>query len=72
MDIKEKIEGIVEKVTKDKSLMEKFQKNPTKTVEDLLGVDLPDDVVEKVVEGVKGKISVDKLSGVAESIKKLF
>ncbi|MBD5534871.1 MAG: hypothetical protein HDQ99_04305 [Lachnospiraceae bacterium] len=72
MDIKEKIDGIVEKVTKDKSLMEKFQKNPTKTVEDLVGVDLPDDVVKKVVEGVKGKISVDKLSGVAESIKKLF
>ncbi|MBD5498395.1 MAG: hypothetical protein HDR11_11615 [Lachnospiraceae bacterium] len=72
MDIKEKIEGIVEKVTKDKSLMDKFQKNPTKTVEELVGVDLPDDVVEKVVEGVKGKISVDKLSGVAESIKKLF
>ena len=72
MDIKEKIEGLVEKVTKDKSLMDKFQKNPTKTVEELVGVDLPDDVVEKVVEGVKGKISVDKLSGVAESIKKLF
>lgn len=72
MDIKEKIEGIVEKVTKDKSLMDKFQKNPTKTVEELVGVDLPDDVVEKVVEGVKGKVSVDKLSGVADSIKKLF
>lgn len=72
MDIKEKIEGIVEKVTKDKSLMDKFQKNPTKTVEELVGVDLPDDVVKKVVEGVKGKISVDKLSGVADSIKKLF
>lgn len=67
MDIKEKIEGIVEKVTKDKSLMEKFEKNPTKTVEDLIGVDLPDDMVEKVVEGVKGK-----LSGVAKSIKGLF
>ncbi|MDE6063439.1 MAG: hypothetical protein K2G20_02480 [Lachnospiraceae bacterium] len=72
MDIKEKIEGIVEKVTKDKSLMDKFQKNPTKTVEELVRIDLPDDVIEKVVEGVKGKISVDKLSGVAESIKKLF
>lgn len=72
MDIKEKIDGIVEKVAKDKSLMEKFQKNPTKTVEDLVGVDLPDDIVKKVVEGVKGKISVGKLSGVAESIKKLF
>ncbi|MEZ3426541.1 MAG: hypothetical protein K1W13_03920 [Lachnospiraceae bacterium] len=72
MDIKEKIEGIVEKVTRDKSLMEKFEKNPTKTVEDLIGVDLPDDMVEKVVEGVKGKLSADKLSGVAKSIKGLF
>lgn len=72
MDIKEKIDGIVEKVTKDKSLMDKFQKNPTKTVEDLVGVDLPDDVVQKVVEGVKGKISVDKLSGIAKSIKGMF
>lgn len=72
MDIKDKIDGIVAKLTKDKSLMSKFQKNPTKTVKDLVGVDLPDDVVKKVVEGVKGKISVDKLSGVASSIKKLF
>ncbi len=72
MDIKEKINEVVEKVTKDKDLKEQFQKDPIKAVENVLGVDLPDDVVKKVVEGVKGKISVDKLSGAVDSLKKLF
>ena len=44
----------------------------TKVVEKVLGVDLPDDVVNGVVEGVKAKISVDKVSGIADSLKKLF
>lgn len=72
MDIKEKINEIVEKIKKDPTLMEQFQKEPVKAVEKVLGVDLPDDVVEKVVDGVKAKISVDKVSDLAGSIKKLF
>ncbi len=72
MDIKEKVNEVVEKVTKDKDLQEQFRKEPIKAVEKVLGVDLPDDVVEKVVEGVKAKISVDKLSGAVDSLKKLF
>lgn len=72
MDIKEKINEIVEKLKKDPSLMEQFQKEPVKAVEKVLGVDLPDDAVEKVVDGVKAKISVDKVSDLAGSIKKLF
>lgn len=72
MDIKEKIEEIVEKVKSDDKLLEQFKENPIKTVEKLLGVDLPDDVIEKVVDGVKAKVSVDKLSGAMDSLKKLF
>ncbi len=72
MDIKEQISKVVEKVTKDEALRAQFQKEPVKAVEKVLGVDLPDDVVEKIVQGVKGKISVDKLSGAADAIKKLF
>lgn len=72
MDIKEQISKVVEKVTKDESVKEQFQKDPIKAVEQVLGVNLPDDVVEKVVQGVKGKISVDKISGAMDSIKKLF
>lgn len=71
-DVKAKVEEIVEKVSKDKGLQENFQKEPVKTVEGLLGVDLPDDVVKKVVDGVKGKISADKVTGAVNSLKKLF
>ena len=72
IDVKAKVEEIVEKVSKDKGLQENFQKEPIKTVEGLLGVDLPDDVVKKVVDGVKGKISADKVTGAVNSLKKLF
>lgn len=60
-DIKAKIEEIVEKVQKDPELMKNFKENPVQVVEGLIGVDLPDDMVEKVVDGVKAKISMDKL-----------
>ena len=72
MDIKEKIEEIVKAVTEDKTLMEQFKKEPVKVVEKLLGVDLPDDVIEKVVDGVKAKISMDSLSDAVGALKKLF
>lgn len=72
MDIKEKIEELVEKIKKDDSLLEDFKKDPVKVVEKLAGVDLPDDMIEKVVDGIKAKISVDKLSGAMDSLKKLF
>ena len=72
MDIKEQIEKIVEKVQKDDALQAQFKKDPIKAVEKVLGVDLPDDVIEKIVAGVKAKISVDKVSVVADALKKLF
>ena len=63
MDIKAKIEELVGKIKGDKGLMEKFQKDPIATVEGLLGIDLPNDQVEKIVDGIKAKIDLDKLGG---------
>ena len=71
-NIKEKIEEIVEKLTKDEFLRAQFQKDPVKAVEKLLGVDLPDDIVDQVVKGVKGKMTADKLGGAVDALKKLF
>ena len=71
-NIKEKIEEIVEKLTKDEALRTQFQKDPVKAVEKLLGVDLPDDIVDQVVKGVKGKMTADKLGGAVDALKKLF
>lgn len=63
MDIKAKIEELTKKITSDKDILAKFQKEPVKTVEGLIGIDLPDDQIEKVVEGIKAKINLDKLGG---------
>lgn len=72
MDIKEMISELVEKVTSDDSLKELFEKEPVKAIEKVLGVDLPDDVVEKIIDGVKAKITVDSISDIAGKLKKLF
>lgn len=72
MDIKEKIQEMAEKLMSDKSLLEQFQKEPVKAVEKMIGKDLPDEMVEKIIDGVKAKISVDKLGDVAGALKKLF
>ena len=69
MDVKEQITKAVDKITKDKKLQEQFQKEPVKALESVLGVDLPDDVIEQVIQGVKAKLTVDKMSGAVDSIK---
>ena len=63
MDIKEKINDIVDQIKNDKNIAAKFQKDPIGTVEDLIGVDLPNDQLESVVDAVKAKVSLDKLGG---------
>ena len=72
MDIKEKISELVEKISKDETLQEQFKKDPVKAVVKLLGVDLPDDVIEKIVDGVKAKLTADKVGDALGALKKLF
>ena len=72
MDIKEQIEKIVDKIKDDDALKAQFKKDPIKAVEKLLGVDLPGDLMEKVVAGVKAKLTLDKLDDAADFLKKLF
>lgn len=72
MDMKEKISEIVEKIQKDDDLKKQFAKDPIKAVEGLIGVDLPDDMIEKVIDGVKAKITIDSVSDIAGAFKKLF
>ncbi len=61
MDIKAKIEELVSKVKNDKDFAEKFKKEPVKAVESIIGVDLPDDQINKVIDGAKAKISLDSI-----------
>ena len=70
--LKDKIDDIVEKVKSDKGVADKFQKDPIATVESLIGIDLPNDQIEGVVEAVKAKINVDKLGGMLGGLVGLF
>ncbi|MDE7283637.1 MAG: hypothetical protein K2N85_08665 [Lachnospiraceae bacterium] len=72
MDVKEQITKAVDKITKDKNLQEQFQKDPVKALESVLGVDLPDNIVNQVIDGVKAKLTVDKVSGAVDSLKGLL
>ena len=72
MDIQAQITKVVDALTKDKETKELFAKEPGKAVEKVLGVDLPDGVVDKVVAGVKAKLGGSKISGAIDSLKKIF
>ena len=60
MDIKEKAAELVEKIKKDPALLKQFRENPVKVVETLIGMDLPDDQINKLAELIKAKIDLDK------------
>lgn len=72
MDIKAKIEEIIGKVKNDPNFMKQFQSDPVKAVESVAGVDLPDDAVNKIVEGVRAKVTLDKAGSALDAVKKLF
>lgn len=70
-NIKEKIEEVVKKVKNDPNFAKKFQDEPIKAVEEVLGVDLPDDKINEVIKAVKTKIKLDD-SKIFGKIKGLF
>ncbi len=72
MDIKAKAEEIVAKIKNDKDIKAKFEKDPAKTVEELLGIDIPGDTLNNIVDIVKAKLTANDISGIASKIGGLF
>ena len=66
MDIKAMAQEIIEKIKADKDFAANFKKDPIKTVEKLLEVDLPEDQIEAIVQLVKTKVDLDKLGDLAK------
>ena len=60
MDIKKMIQKLIDEIEKDGKLGTQFKNDPVKVIENIIGKDLPDDVVEKIVDGVKAKVNLDK------------
>ena len=71
-ELKEKLDEIVEKIKNEKNIAAKFQKDPIGTVEELIGIDLPNDQIEGLVDAIKAKINLDKAADALGGLKGLF
>lgn len=70
--LKSKAEALVKKIQNDPALLKKFKENPIKVVEDLIGIDLPDDQIKQVAELVKARIDLDKVGDLLGGLGGLF
>ena len=52
-----KLKDAVEKLTKDQATQDAFKKDPIKTIEETIGVDLPDEQVKAIIKIVEEKIA---------------
>ena len=72
MDIKAKINELVDQIKDDPKIAKNFKEDPIATVEKLLGIDLPNDQLEMVVDGIKAKSNLDKLGDALGGLGSLF
>ena len=72
MDIQAMIDKVLAAVKGDSGLLATFTSNPTQVIEKILGKDLPDDTVNKVIEGVKKALGNKAGGGILAWIKSLF
>lgn len=72
MDLKKMATDLVEKIQKDPKLLNEFRENPVKLLEQLIGVDLPDDQVKQLADLIKAKIDLDKAGDLLKGIGGLF
>ena len=68
MDIQKIINDVIAKLKDDDQLLTNFKTNPTKVLEKLVGVDLPDDKIDPIIDGIMAKLKIDDLAEKAEGI----
>lgn len=66
--IKEFVEKAEAKIKGDPNLMAEFKADPVKTVEKVLGVDLPDEQLKGVADMLKGKME-GGVAGIGDAAK---
>ena len=63
MDVKEKVNELVDKVKNDKDFGKKFMSDPIKAVESVVGVDLPDEKIKEIAGSIKDKVNIGDVAG---------
>ena len=71
-DIQSIVSEAVKKLTGDKDLIAEFMKDPVGTLEKKLGIDLPDEQVNAVIDAIKEQLKGEGGKGIIDKIKGLF
>ena len=80
-EIMDKVKEAVEKLQSDDGLMDNFKSDPIKTIEGLIGIDLPDEQLKNIADMVKAKLDPDgsvvenlenQAEGIIDKVKGLF
>ena len=67
INLKEIVGKIIEIIQDDDKFEAKFDKNPAKAIEEVIGMDLPDEQVNAIVKAVKAKeLQLDNLDDLLE------
>ena len=72
MDIKAKVEDLVDEIRKNPRMLKEFKENPVPVIEKLVGMDLPDDQIMKLADLVKAKIDLEKAGDLLKGLGGLF
>ena len=63
---------IAAKLGKDENLMDAFKKDPVTVIEKKLGVDLPNDQLNALIDGIKAKLKADDVLDAAGKLMGMF
>lgn len=63
---------IAVKLGKDENLMDAFKKDPVTVIEKKLGVDLPNDQLNALIDGIKAKLKADDVLDAAGKLMGMF
>ena len=77
MDIQKIIADVVAKLAGNPDLIKSFLTNPVQLLEKTFGIDLPDEQINKVIEGVKANLDLSKIdlktaAGLLDKMSGLF
>ena len=77
MDIQKIISDVVAKLMGNPDLIKSFLSNPVQLLEKTFGIDLPDEQINQVIEGVKGQLDLSNIDmkdavGLLGKLKGLF
>lgn len=72
INVKEIIMETAEKLLKDEKLRKQFMDDPVSALEKILNIDLPNELLDPVVDGIKAKLAADTVQDVLGDASKLF